>query len=50
MDKNDNIEAYTAYNILLRLRLCDTTGLLLSMIHQYKSFKYKKMNMHLFLL
>lgn len=34
MDKSDNIEAYTAYNILLRI--CDTADLLLSIIHQYK--------------
>lgn len=42
MDKRNNIEPYAAYNILLRPRLCDTTDLLLSMIHQDKFFKYKK--------
>lgn len=48
-DKSDNIEP-AAHNILLRPRIGDTAGLLLSVIHQYKFCKYKKVNMHFFLL
>lgn len=48
--KSDSIEPSAAHNILLRPRIGDTAGLLLSVIHQYKFFKYKKVNMHFFLL
>lgn len=40
MDKRENVEPSSAYNILLRPRICDTTELLLIMIHQDKFFKY----------
>lgn len=41
-DKSDNIEPSAAHNILLRPRIGDTTGLLESVIHQHKFFKYNK--------
>lgn len=47
--KRESIEPYAAHNVLLRPKICDTTDLLFSVIHQYKVFKYKKMNMYFLL-
>lgn len=44
MDKSNNVAPYTTWNVLLKPGVCDPTDLLVSMIHQYKFFKYKKMN------